>query len=57
MENKASVFAVLHVLTSAILGGRVNVLQDCILADRWTSYLLTVGEDVFYLISEIILSS
>lgn len=49
MENKASVFAALHVLmtSSAILGGSVNVLQDCILAGRQMSFLLLVGEDFF----------
>lgn len=49
MENKASVFAALHVLmmSSATLGARVNVLQDSILADRQRSYLLLVGEDFF----------
>lgn len=41
IENKASKLAVLHVLktSSGVLGGRVNVLQVCVLAGRQISYI------------------
>lgn len=41
IENKASKLAVLHVskTSSGVLGGRVNVLQVCVLAGRQISYI------------------
>lgn len=41
IENKASKLAVLHVLktSSGVLGGRVNVLQVCVLAGTQISYI------------------